>query len=269
MADNTRESLINLMHEQLNIIVNSYESEVPYKFFIVEDAEKYEDTLEGNEVFIVYNFGNGTMGYNQLIQPVSINVACNQNYKDEVIKILTLYTDTYNLNKGIRDSKYIIQSYTTPAVNTRFEHFDKDYSVVCYFNGTFVINPNVSPIKTITIGSGTHSEVPFVQARLAYSNSQDARPVPGLSNSYARTINQFGNLVLSVSTYFDESLDIINDCIKMTDSTQSLVSQDKSYTITIGYGNNQTLTYTMKVADWFVAQTQDGLPTFELTMILG
>lgn len=273
MANTGRETLKRLVNEQLLTIINNYETFIDYKFIITENLNKYEENIKGNEVFIVFTFGNGEMSYDKVIQPVTLDIVCNQNYASEILKIMDLYCQTYNYQKGSYDNNFIIQNYNTPSVNARFQNFDNNYAVVCSFNASFIVTPNASPISEIKIDN---TELPFISATLVYSSGQDAMSfpynqgtaqAPSYTNAYTQTINQDGTIVLTLRAFFNYSNAIITKVISMANLTAT-VSQNSTFAIDVKIGST-TLSYsTMKLTSFNVGQMQGGIPDITMTFTL-
>ena len=262
MANTTREVLSSLLNEEIKTIINSQESDL--NFIITENVSKYEKELVGNEVFLITTFGKGTLSYMSLLQPVIINVVCNQNNVKEVLNIINLFVETYNLQKLTIDNNYIIQAYTTPNPDTKFENYDDKYAIACSFNCSFSVSSNIASISKIYIDD---EETEFLSARFNYNNSNDTRPIPsGEVNAYSKSIIQFGVITITISFYFQPT-NFIKDCILMTDKTK-LINQNKSYNVSLLFKDIGLITYSMKVIGFFVSQTQDGIPVCEVSLTL-
>lgn len=264
MANTERETIESILKEQILLTANDFKTSVDYNFILTQHIDKYEEELQGNEVFIVLSYGAGTLNYGSTLIPVSVNIVCNQNYVSEIFNLFNTFVEKYNLKKGVKGSNYYIESFTTPTMTGAFQDFEANYSVVCVFNASFLLSTTLTPITSIKIDN---ENVEFINTRFAYNSQRDAQVFPSTTNAYTRSIMQYGSISFSFNSYFNKGKNLVSKCINISDEN-STTSQNANFNIIIGFSDNTNLTLTMKLSGFVLGQSQEGLPTFEATFEL-
>lgn len=266
MAIGTRERLINLLNAEMLTIINNFGSDTDLKFIVTENVQKYKGNITGKEVFLVVTFGSGTLSYQSLLQPAVINVVCNQKRVNEVLAILNIFVETFNLKKDNIDSDYIIQSYTVPTVTGKFEEMGSDFGTICFFNASFSVSPNISTLKKVVIDG---EEVGFLNAKYVYNNANDSKSVPSTNNlnAFSKSVMQFGTLSITIQLFFSLKSAFILKCINASNKSGS-VSQNADFKIKITFDDVEFDIGDMKLMGFFIVQQQESIPILEVSFTL-
>jgi hypothetical protein len=262
-------TIINLLNEELQRFLNNYESEEleDKTFIFTQDIAKYEKKITGNEIFLLTKFSNGTLGYDTQYIPATINVLSNINDIQAIKTCLNIFANTYNLNKSVIGTTYVIQSFSYCENISNFNNMGTSYHNILYMNAGFSVAEDISTISSIKY---ENEDLAFINARFSYSGSNDSKSLPnvGKVNAYGKSIIQYGTIALTITMRFRLSSSLILKCLSIS-NISGTDSQDNDFNMQVTFDTSTTFSYPkMKLLGFYIQQDRDSAPVCEFSFTL-
>lgn len=150
--ENYVESILEIIKNQINSILNNDSFYKNYRNKVEVSNEQFfskKSFLEPDKIYIVVKFENANFDIGQILLPITINVASEQNKLDVCQKLLFDFSEQFTLKTIPDDNDFIKQIWNTPNVINNFNEVSYGYRSLLYTTGTIIIGKNSSPLSEL------------------------------------------------------------------------------------------------------------------------